>query len=134
MLERIRAALLLALCGCAIAYVPSAVKALQAPAAATLGPPSWVPDTAPVAWPAAVPPKEPEHKGPSEYELNRGHVIDTLRRDYPYLLTRVPDFAIFNEDIELHDPSGKRLSGLRQYKKVFDMLRFLRRTTMQVKT
>ena len=27
----------------------------------------------------------PRHSGPSEFELNRGRVVDTLRRDYPKL-------------------------------------------------
>lgn len=39
--------------------------------------------------------------------------------------------SIFTKGIELHDPSGKRLSGMKQYERVFDALRFLRRTTMQ---
>ena len=39
--------------------------------------------------------------------------------------------SIFTNNIELHDPSGKRLAGKTQYERVFDALRFLRRTTMQ---
>ena len=63
--------------------------------------------------------------------LLSGRAIDMLRNDYPKVFTEKPDFSIFRKDIELHDPSGKRLTGLSQYEKVFDMLRFLRRTTMQ---
>ena len=70
-------------------------------------------------------------RGPSVFKLNQGRAIDILRADYPRLLSQKPDLSIFTENVELHDPSGKRLSGLRQYEKVFDMLRFLRRTTMQ---
>lgn len=74
-------------------------------------------------------PKGP--KGPSVFKLNQGRAIDILRADYPRLLTQKPDLSIFAPELELHDPSGKRLTGLRQYERVFDMLRFLRRTTMQ---
>merc|ERR1719163_2049540 len=71
-------------------------------------------------------------KGPSEYQLNLGRAIDTLRVDHPRLFTHKPDFSIFTEDVVLRDPSGApRLSGLDQYSRVFDMLRFLRRGTMQ---
>jgi len=77
-------------------------------------------------------PKGPEGpRGPSVFKLNQGRAIDVLRRDYPRLLTEKPDFSIFDERVELHDPTGKRVGGLRQYEKIFDMLRFLRRTTMQ---
>lgn len=76
-------------------------------------------------------PKNTGPKGASAYNLNRGRAIDTLRRDYPQLLDSKPDMSIFTKGIELHDPSGKRLSGMKQYERVFDALRFLRRTTMQ---
>ena len=78
-----------------------------------------------------TPPKPNKPKGPNVYTLNLGRAIDMLRNDYPKVFTEKPDFSIFRKDIELHDPSGKRLTGLSQYEKVFDMLRFLRRTTMQ---
>ena len=73
----------------------------------------------------------PRHSGPSEYELNRGRVVDTLRRDYPKLFKEEPDLSIFTEGIELHDPTGVRLRGIKNYKRMFDTLRFLRRTAMQ---
>jgi hypothetical protein len=68
---------------------------------------------------------------PSEYDLNLGTAIDTLRRDYPKLFVEKPDLSIFTPTVELFDPSGKRLQGVSQYERIFDMLRFLRRTTMQ---
>lgn len=74
-------------------------------------------------------PKGP--RTPSEFDLNRGRAIDTLRHDYPRLFLDRPDLSIFSTAVELHDPSGKRLKGMNQYEKVFDMLRFLRRATMQ---
>ena len=68
---------------------------------------------------------------PSEYDLNLGTAIDTLRKDYPKLFVEKPDLSIFTPTVELFDPSGKRLQGVSQYERIFDMLRFLRRTTMQ---
>jgi len=70
-------------------------------------------------------------KRPSDYELNLGKAIDTLRQDSPRLFLEKPDFSIFSDSVSLHDPSGKRLQGVSQYERVFDMLRFLRRTAMQ---
>ena len=48
-------------------------------------------------------------KVPSEYDLNLGTAIDTLRRDYPRLFDEKPDLSIFTPTVELFDPSGKRL-------------------------
>jgi len=78
-------------------------------------------------WPHQAPPQN----GPSEFQLNLGHAIDTLRVDHPRLFTHKPDLSIFAPDMEVHDPSGKRLQGVKQYAHVFGMLRFLRRTAMQ---
>lgn len=80
--------------------------------------------------PTSTPQNTPAPLGPSEYELNLGRVIDTLRFDYPCLLTREPDFSIFVDGIELHDPSGMRLRGIHQYRRFFHALRFLRKTTL----
>jgi len=80
-------------------------------------------------WDNTKPPKGP--RGPSVFKLNQGRAIDVLRSDYPRLFERKPDLSIFTKDVQLHDPSGKRLSGLRQYDRVFDMLRFLRSSCMQ---
>jgi len=78
-----------------------------------------------------VPKPEGPPKGPSLFQINVGRAIDTLRHDYPVLFTQKPDLSIFTKDVELWDPSGKRLSGITQYSRVFDLLIFLRRTTMQ---
>ena len=48
-------------------------------------------------------------KVPSEYDLNLGNAIDTLRHDYPRLFDEKPDLSIFTPTVELFDPSGKRL-------------------------
>jgi len=66
----------------------------------------------------------------TEYQLNQGKAIDVLRRDYPRILTHEPDFSIYDENIQVSDPSGPRLSGITQYHNLFKMLRFLRSATM----
>jgi len=72
-----------------------------------------------------------EPRLPSEFELNQGRAIDSLRCDYPSLLTEEPDMSIFREDIKLHDLSGNRvLAGTDQYRNFFRMLRFLRASSM----
>eukprot|EP00965_Chrysotila_dentata_P075910 2508019-Pleurochrysis_carterae.AAC.1 len=84
-----------------------------------------------IHWPSTAPSQHMSPKGPSEYQLNLGRVIDTLRHDYPLFFISQPDFSIFVPEVELHDPSGMRIRGLKQYSRIFDMIRFLRRTTMQ---
>ena len=70
--------------------------------------------------------------GPSEYQLNLGRAIDTLRVDHPRLFTHPPDLSIFTEGVTLqHDASGNRLRGIAQYERVFGMLRFLRRAAQE---
>ena len=78
-------------------------------------------------WPA---PQSRRPRTPSEFELNQGRAIDTLRYDYPRLFTDKPDLSIFHRDVELHDLTGKRLVGLKSYEAMFEMLRFARRTVM----
>lgn len=57
-----------------------------------------------------------------EFELNVGKAIDTLRKDYPDMLTRSPDFTIYDKDIEIIDPSGVTLHSLQSYKTSFRFL------------
>ena len=80
-------------------------------------------------WTPPMSPKPPQ--GPNIFKLNQGRAIDILRHDYPAFFTQKPDLSIFTSALELHDPSGKRLKGLNQYEKIFDMLRFLRSSCMQ---
>ena len=65
----------------------------------------------------------------NEYQLNLGRAIDTLRRDYPSMLRDEPDFSIFSPNIRLCD-KDRCLEGLTAYTRVFDVLRFMRNTTM----
>ena len=70
-------------------------------------------------------------RGPSEYQLNLGKLVDTLRSDYPQLFVAPQDLSLFVDAVELHGPSGQRLSGKGQYTAVLDLLRFSRRVAMQ---
>jgi len=64
--------------------------------------------------------------GVSEFDLNRGRAIDTLRRDYPLLFTTKPDLSIFTDDIELWDNRGMLASDLQAYERVFEVVRWFR--------
>mmetsp|Transcript_30807 Transcript_30807/g.47202 ORF Transcript_30807/g.47202 Transcript_30807/m.47202 type:complete len:268 (+) Transcript_30807:103-906(+) len=55
----------------------------------------------------------------SEFELNLGKAMDTIRKDYPNLLKESPDYSIYSKDIVVEDPSGVRLTGLSNYKRSF---------------
>ena len=54
-----------------------------------------------------------------EFEINLGRAMDTLRKDYPHLLYRAPEFSIYHDDIKVVDPSGVQLTGLNSYKQSF---------------
>lgn len=54
-----------------------------------------------------------------EFEINLGRAMDTLRKDYPHILYRAPEFSIYHDDISVVDPSGVQLSGLNSYKQSF---------------
>jgi len=60
-----------------------------------------------------------------EFEMNLGKAMDTLRKDYPDMLRKTPDFSIFHDDILVVDPSGVQLSGLRSYQNSFSFLQTL---------
>lgn len=61
----------------------------------------------------------------SEFELQVGVALDTLRRDYPQILTQPPDFSIYDKHIEVVDPSGVKVHGLSAYKYTFRLLHTL---------
>lgn len=61
----------------------------------------------------------------TEFRLNLGRAMDVLKRDYPEILRRSPDFSIYHHDITLADPSGVQLSGLKNYKSAFSLLQKL---------
>jgi len=57
-----------------------------------------------------------------EFELKLGKALDTLRKDYPKILTEDPDYSIYHENIEVIDPSGVKLHHLKNYKGFFSLL------------
>jgi len=57
-----------------------------------------------------------------EFELNLGKALDTLKKDYPDMLTKGPDFDIYTDDVDMVDPTGFTLHGLKNYKTFFQVL------------
>lgn len=64
-------------------------------------------------------------KPPSEFELMLGKAMDTLRQDYPRLLTDSPDFSIYHPDVEVVDPSGFKLHHVNNYKRSFNLVHMI---------
>jgi len=54
-----------------------------------------------------------------QFELGLGKAVDTLRKNYPRLLTEAPDFSIYHDDLEVVDPSGVTLRGIPNYEMSF---------------
>lgn len=59
------------------------------------------------------------------FEINIGRALDILRHDYPNLLTDDPDYSIYSNTIEIIDPSGVKVHGLRNYKAAFNLIHAL---------
>lgn len=57
-----------------------------------------------------------------EFEVNLGKAMDTLRKDYPNMLHKQPEFDIYHEEISVVDPSGVQLTGLKNYQNSFSFL------------
>jgi hypothetical protein len=57
-----------------------------------------------------------------EFEMHVGRALDTLRSDYPDILTDQPDFSIYDSALEVVDPSGVKVHGLSSYKNAFRFL------------
>ena len=64
----------------------------------------------------------PDHEQNTEFELKLGKAMDTLRKDYPDLLIKSPQFSIYDPMIEVVDPSGVTLHSLKSYKTSFQFL------------
>lgn len=58
-----------------------------------------------------------------EFEMNVGKAVDTLRSDYPKIFQDQMDFSIYHEALEVIDPSGVKLHGVRNYRNFFRVLR-----------
>jgi len=57
-----------------------------------------------------------------EYELNLGKAMDVLRKDYPTMIHKTPDFSIYHDEIKVVDPSGVQISGISNYKSSFSFV------------
>ena len=57
-----------------------------------------------------------------EFEINLGRAVDTLKQDYPKLLTNDPSWNIYHSDLEVIDPTGVSLHGLSNYKRAFSFI------------
>lgn len=56
------------------------------------------------------------------FEIHVGRALDTLKKDYPSMLTDSPDFSIFDKELEVIDPTGVKLHGLKAYKNAFRLI------------
>lgn len=71
------------------------------------------------------PPSSPIHmlvEDRHEFELCLGKAVDTLKQDYPDLLTDAPDYSIYHPELEVVDPSGVKLHGISNYKNAFRLV------------
>ena len=57
-----------------------------------------------------------------EFDLHVGKALDTLRKDYKELLERPPDYSLYCKDMELVDPSGVTVHGIRSYQNAYRLL------------
>jgi len=57
-----------------------------------------------------------------EFEMQVGRVMDTLRDDYPNILVKDFDYSIYHSDLELIDPSGIHLHGLKNYESAIQLV------------
>mmetsp|Transcript_11101 Transcript_11101/g.18943 ORF Transcript_11101/g.18943 Transcript_11101/m.18943 type:complete len:242 (+) Transcript_11101:41-766(+) len=67
-------------------------------------------------------PTPPEPRGPSEFQLNLGRVVDTLRTSYPSLLRAPQDYSIFAPEVTFQG-LGLNLTGLDNYQKMWTAVR-----------
>lgn len=58
----------------------------------------------------------------SEFDLQVGRALDTLKTDYPQMLKRNPDYTIYDPDLLVVDPSGFTLHGIRNYRQAFNLV------------
>lgn len=77
------------------------------------------------AWSSGV-----EKPPPSEFDLNMGRCIDTLRQDLPEFLNRDISWDIYTSRVEVVDPSGVVIKGLDAYRNVHSSLRLFRQIAL----
>lgn len=66
-------------------------------------------------------------KPPSDFELNLGRCVDSLRSDFPEFMDRELDWSIYARNLEVVDPSGVRVTGVPAYKQVMSAIRMIRK-------
>jgi len=57
-----------------------------------------------------------------EFEMQVGRAMDTLRDDYPQILVKDLDYSIYHSELELIDPSGVHLHGLKNYENAISLV------------
>jgi len=50
------------------------------------------------------------------FQMNLGKAMDTLRKDMPSILKKMPDLTIYHDEIMVVDPSGVQITGIENYK------------------
>ena len=75
-------------------------------------------------WSPVSPVRSPN--SPSEYDLNVGKLVDSLRHDYPRLLDSEPDLSLFTETMEFSGGS-LRVRGLERCKSLLSSLRWAKK-------
>lgn len=58
----------------------------------------------------------------SEYTLQVGRALDSLKNDYPKILVDDPDYTIYDSSIVARDPSGFEIHGIGKYRQVFSLV------------
>jgi len=111
-----------------LGLISVAVLTLTAPATRSRATVTAVPR--PVATPvplwSPVSPVRPSPNSPSEYDLNVGKLVDSLRHDYPLMLDSEPDLSLFTETMEFSGGS-LRVRGLERYKSLLSSLRWAKK-------
>eukprot|EP00631_Chrysoreinhardia_giraudii_P007460 CAMPEP_0197427436 /NCGR_PEP_ID=MMETSP1170-20131217/38280_1 /TAXON_ID=54406 /ORGANISM="Sarcinochrysis sp, Strain CCMP770" /LENGTH=209 /DNA_ID=CAMNT_0042955127 /DNA_START=1 /DNA_END=630 /DNA_ORIENTATION=+ len=73
---------------------------------------------------------DPLSRQPSEFDLNIGRCIDTLRSDVPKIMERELDWSVYTRNVELVDPSGVAIRGIDAYRRVHASLRLVKQVAL----
>ncbi|XP_078174388.1 DUF2358 family protein (DUF2358) [Carex rostrata] len=73
--------------------------------------------------PLSVSTIEEKNEDKSDYYVNMGYAIRTLREEFPEIFYKEPSFDVYREDIVFKDPFNT-FTGLDNYKQIFRGLRF----------
>ena len=101
------------------------LQLVAAGAVALQAPPLAQPRTAAPVFDRPTPTQRP--RGPTEYDLNVGALVDALKTDYPQLLEAEPDLSQFMDELTFSTPIGASLQGIAKYRRALDALRWARK-------